>query len=241
MASEPIQKRRIPFWGTVFTIIGVMILCFMGYWQVQRHTWKQQLLSKIDEQYAVDASTVPLGMDDIENYQGFKRGYIVGEYNHTLSIMLQPRTYDGIAGYDVLTPFSLKGQNGISVLVNRGWVPHERERPEFFLMDMPMGEIKIEGMFRRPPRHNAFTPENEPERGVWYRVDMNQIALDRKVDLDTRVMFYVESEPNRIRDYPVVSSNRITLNSNHMQYAIFWFVMAFLLVVMYYFRFLKKI
>lgn len=240
MAVEQHQKRTIPFWGTAFTLIGVIVLCFLGYWQVQRYGWKQELLSKINAQYELDASNVPLELGDIENYGGLKRGYFVGRYHHTLSILLQPRTHNGIAGYDVLTPFTVGGPQGFAFLVNRGWVPHERERSKFFLMDMPMGDIKITGMLRRPPRHNAFTPENDPERGVWYRVDINQIALYQKIALDSRVVFYVDSEANRERDYPVSSSNSVMLSNNHIQYAIFWFAMAFFLAVIYFFRFFKK-
>lgn len=240
MSQPTPQRRRIPFWGTIFTILCVFVLCTLGYWQVKRFGWKLELIAKIDATYAVDASQVPLGADDIENYSGLKRGYFDGEYSHTKSMLLQPRTHEGIAGYEVLTPFKLKNHGAQFILVNRGWIPHERERSDLFLMDVPMGDIKITGMLRRPPRPNVFTPDNDPQKGVWYRVDLNQIARFNKLDLVGHVIFYVESEEGRLKEYPLSSSNRTELNNNHAQYAFFWFSMAFFMLVVYWFRFIKK-
>lgn len=234
------KKKRIPLWGSVFTFLAIIMLCFLGNWQLKRHGWKQEILSKIQAEYEVDASSISLTKDDIENYSGLKRGYFIGSYKHSSSLLLQPRTHDGVAGYDVLTPFYIKDFGAKAILVNRGWIPHERERVDPFLMNIPLGELKIEGMLRRPPRHNAFTPENDPSRNVWYRVDINQIALNRKIDLDHRVVFYAEKEPEAIRDFPVSSTNVSKLSNNHMQYAIFWFGMAFVLSVIYVIRFIKN-
>ncbi len=242
MASEGAQSsRRIPFWGTVFAFLGVVILCTLGYWQVQRHSWKQQLISRIDSEYAVDASQVPLSLSDMEDYLGLKRGYFRGQYSHNRAILLQPRTYEGIAGYEVLTPFKFQGGNGQSILVNRGWIPHERDRSDPFLMDVSMDEVRITGMLRRPPRFNAFTPENDPTENVWYRVDLHQIARFTHVDLVDRVVFYAESEDGRLRKYPISASNRTRLSNNHLQYAVFWFSMAFFMIVVYWIRFIRKI
>lgn len=233
--------RRIPFWGSVFTITGILVLCMLGYWQVQRHGWKQELIAKVDAQYEFDASDIPITLDDMRNYSGLKRGYLTGQYSHTKAVLLQPRTHDGIAGYEVLTPFRLDNEERLSVLVNRGWIPHERERPELFLMDLPMEPLKITGMIRRAPRINAFTPENNALKDVWYRVDLNEISKHREVSLVSGVVFYVEMEERRIRDYPLPVSHRSSLRNNHAQYAAFWFSMAFFMVVIYWFRFIRKV
>ncbi len=240
MAFDGSQRRRIPFWGTVLTILGVFILSTLGYWQVKRHGWKQEILAKIKDEYAVDASKVPLKLVDIEGYSSLKRGYIEGEYHHNKSILLQPRTHKGLAGYDVLTPFAINDSGGRFVLVNRGWIPHERERADIFLVDVPMGPLKVSGMLRRPMRPNLFTPENDPQNKVWYRVNINQISTFNKVDLVGRVIFFAEVEENRLREYPLSSSNRVEISNNHAQYAFFWFAMAVAMAGIYFMRFMRK-
>lgn len=240
MTEQVKKKRRIPFWGTFFTLCGIVILCFLGNWQIKRYGWKLELLAKIDRQYDVDASKIDLDIEDLKGYTGIKRGTLTGIYSHNLSFQLQPRTHKGQAGYNVITPFIVKGGQGQAILVNRGWIPHERDRSEPFLMDMPMGEVNVEGMLRRPPRHNVFTPENDPAREVWYRIDMNEISLAKKIDLLPDVMFYAEKEQSRLRDYPVLTSNLIKFSNNHLQYAFFWFAMALTLFIVYVFRFIKQ-
>lgn len=230
---------KLPFWGTIFTILGVCVLCALGYWQVQRYVWKQEILSALAAEYDVNAADVALDFHDFSDYSGYKRGYFEGRYLHAKTILLQPRIHEGTPGYHALTPFEIAGGDGVSILVDRGWIPIEYERSDYFLMDMPPGRIKVTGMLRKPPKPNPFTPENDPDRGVWYRVDINKIAQFHRADILPRVMFYAETEGARRSDYPVSASTQIQLSNNHAQYALFWFAMASAMVGIYVLRFFR--
>lgn len=236
---------KIPFWGTIITLVAVFILCTLGGWQLDRHVWKQGLLSKIDAQYAVDASTVALDASAFEDFKDIKRGFIIGRYNHAKTLMVQPRTHDGVNGFHVLTPFDVvfEGGDDVTVLVNRGWIPVEHVRDTNFKIEKPFDSVQLIGMLRRPPRGNAFTPENDPGRGVWYDVDLVQISQVMNIDILSHVMFYVETEARDTEAsiYPVSAATKIYLSNNHFSYAVFWFFMALSLVAIYILRFFRSV
>jgi surfeit locus 1 family protein len=90
-------------------------------------------------------------------------------------MLVGPRLRDGKDGFYVITP--LERDDGAStVLVNRGWIPKEkqnqRDRPE----GVPTGEVTIEGLLRVPFKKNMFTPDNKPEDGKFYFPDVEQMA-----------------------------------------------------------------
>lgn len=229
---------KLPFWGTLLTIVGVAILCALGTWQLQRLQWKTGILDAINAEYAVEASGAPLSFEDFSEDIDFKRGYISGNYMHDKTVLLQPRMHKGEVGYHVLTPFRVSREQGFVVLVNRGWVPldwNELKNDEAHKLG---GVLKITGMLRSVPRVSSFVPENNPDQSMWYRIDLEEISDVKGGGPFALNMFYVETEGSRGQEYPIAAATRISPNNNHAQYAFFWFAMAVVMVAVYVLRFI---
>jgi len=93
------------------------------------------------------------------------------EYDHT--IIVGPRTRDGTAGFHVIVP--LVRSNGTTVLVDRGFV--SKDALEMFSQAARTDEeILVQGMLRVSQVRNTFTPDNHPEKGEWYWIDVNAMA-----------------------------------------------------------------
>lgn len=231
---------KLPFWGTVLTIVGVAILCSLGFWQFARLQWKQELISTINAEYGVDSAAVHLSAKDIMQPVLFKRGQIFGQYHHDKEIRISSRVHESIPGYHIVTPFSLDG--GAIILVNRGWIPIEEERNDDFLVRRPTGHVTLLGGLREPQGTSSFVPHNNPENDVWYRIDIQQIETVRGVSNVSPNVFYVEAliqaQTPSLGKYPIVQQSRLTLNNNHAQYTFFWFTMAVMMCVVYVFRFI---
>ena len=45
------KQIKIPFWATIFTTLGVIALCTLGTWQIQRLAWKEDIINKLDNAY----------------------------------------------------------------------------------------------------------------------------------------------------------------------------------------------
>lgn len=226
---------RLPFWATFLTIISVSILCGLGLWQLERLKWKTAILEDIEKEYALDAKSKPLSLQNFDSGAAFRRGTLKGQYLHDKSVKLSPRTHNGQIGFHLLTPFKLSNEEKI-ILVNRGFAPHDQEK-----ISTPQGIIKIAGMLRNLPEDNIFVPQNIPEKNIWYRIDLSQIGTAYKISLLPNKIFILEEDIGHEKmPFPIPVSVLAKLNNNHALYAIFWFSMATALTAIYVLRFMKK-
>lgn len=97
-----------------------------------------------------------------------------GRWDHAKTILVGPRVRDGANGYNVITP--LVRDNGSTILVDRGFVSEEHASVDK-LKELPSDtEVEVLGMLRMSGKRNRFTPDNHPEKGEWYWVDVNAMA-----------------------------------------------------------------
>lgn len=235
------MSRKLPLWATILTLIGVGVLVFLGFWQLQRLEWKQGVLADVEAVFAVDVMRDDLALDTavFSSDERFVPGHLTGRYVHDKSIYIQSRVYKKVPGYHVLTPFEIDGET--HVLVNRGWVPLEAERGADFILDEPNEVLRIGGLVVQPYLSD-YLPENEPERAMWYQINVGQIAESMGIDLAGDKVLYVEVEGEQYAEdgrypVPVKDSVRSNIRNNHLQYAFFWFFMAVSLIVIYLMRF----
>jgi len=226
--------RRPPFWATVLTIAGVLVLCSLGTWQVKRLHWKEALLQKIDAVYRIDAANNPLTIDDLKaaSLRGelYLRGSVHGRFLPDKDLRGSPHPLDGNPGSYLYVPLQMDG--GGTVLVNRGWVPAGP-----LTVETPQTSIIVSGLFKFPAKGNVFTPPNIPEQQAWYRIDLSQIAAAKGLENLAPYVLYAEGDKDAL---PKPADIRIALNNNHLAYAIFWFAMAGVLIVIYTLRFIVR-
>lgn len=236
---------RLPFWGTLLTLGCVTILCALGYWQVQRMAWKRQILERLESVYAQDAALYALSDKDFsqivtkENPYVFKRGFVNGTFLNEKTLLISPRTYKGVVGAHVVTPFEIENGHQI-ILVNRGWIPQDDQRGlnKHFLEIS--GRVKILGMVRSAPERNAYTPDNVPEKGQWYFLDVAQIAQYMGLQNVFSHILVLEGIEGVKSEYPIVEGARLEISNNHAQYAVFWFSMAVVLIIVFSVRFVAR-
>ncbi len=235
---------KLPFWATTLTVLGIMFLCGLGYWQLQRLEWKTELLAALDA--AKQKSAAPtLFYEQINNLAKtaddtalIRYVFLEGRWLHDKEIAVGPRTWKGKPGYHILTPMALKG--GGTALVNRGWVPIDKklaaQRPES--LPGPKKGMAM-GLLRRPGKPSYFTPANNPQKDEWYFIDLQQMAEARDLKKLAPLVLYARLDRNKA-DLPVKEALEWRPNNNHRAYAIFWFTLAAALAVIYCLRFLKR-
>lgn len=214
------QPQNFPFIATFLALAGMALLMTLGAWQLQRLEWKQNLLSAIE---AGAQNPMPLGIADLNEANLYQSGTLRGRFMPDNEILLQAKISDGEPGYHVITPFNAGGE---LVLVNRGWAPLD------YKTSVNQQNV-IKGMIRPLPRPNAFTPDNDPEAGVWFWLDLE--ALD---NISIPLLFAQACDDAlSTESYPDPCKVEYKTSNNHQQYAIFWFVMAGLLGLFYVLRF----
>ncbi|NXM49653.1 SURF1 protein, partial [Gymnorhina tibicen] len=115
----------------------------LGTWQVQRRKWKLDLIAQLASR--ITADPIPLTLDPMElkelEYRPVK---VRGRFDHSKELYLLPRSLvdpereareAGIItsrpenGANVITPFYCP-EFGVMILVNRGFVPKKKLKPE---------------------------------------------------------------------------------------------------------------
>ncbi|KUI62625.1 Cytochrome oxidase assembly protein shy1 [Cytospora mali] len=161
--------------------------------------------------------------------------FLLGSWQEML---VGPRMRDGEDGYMVVTPLERKEEGeGSTVLVNRGWIPKRlRDQRRRSKDSMPEGEVKVEGLLRKPWKKNMFTPDNRPDRGEFYFPDVAQMAelsgaqpVWIEATMDPDYMQILEYEQKGI---PLGRPAEVNLRNNHAQYIFTWYSLSFATSIM---------
>lgn len=225
------SENKVPVWGTILTILGVIILCALGTWQLQRLQWKQDILDKLDNAYKANQNAALNPADMTKN--DFMYGRVTGSLLAEKAILLGPRVRDGIVGEHLIVP--LETNDGV-LFVNLGWTDQTLDSQP---LDIYKGQtLWLEGLARAPD-WNSFTPDNIPQEDIWYKTNIEQIADTKSLANPLPYILYAERAsvdfnglfPNHKRWAP---------NNNHLQYAFFWFAMAAAMIGVYGLRFFYK-
>jgi surfeit locus 1 family protein len=231
---------NIPLWASFFTLCAFLVLVSLGTWQVKRLSWKNSIIDGLNTAYEADFEELT-SADFSKAYQrGTKyiKGYITGRYMHNKEIVLGPRTHKGLSGYHVITPFKL--QDGKIIFINRGWIPPENKDPDSRRESLETDKMIVLGLARPPEKKNYFTPANEPSKNNWFSLDMNDINTLVTEDTAIPYIFYAKRHDYSAYTYPLGHDINWLPPNNHLQYALFWYLSAFILLIIYYLRFFKK-
>ena len=92
----------------------------------------------------------------------------------------------GVPGWRVVTP--LKSDDGIFVLVDRGFIADEQRDPSRRPGSQPEGHVEVSGyLSRHPAGQGLFTPDNDAAKNNWYWWDVPAMLAFGKIDPGSRV------------------------------------------------------
>jgi surfeit locus 1 family protein len=239
MADAPPRRERRGLLLSL-ALIGFIILCGLGTWQVQRLAWKQDLMARVEERTTLAPVSAPgpatwadIDYDDLDYLPVSVAGAFLNDQEvYTYVALSDPAGTYGGQGYFVLTPFVT--DEGWVVLVNRGFVPEAAKDPAVRADAQIEGEIEISGLLRPPQGRNWFTPADDPEGGIWFTRDPETIASSLSLDGADLAPYYIDAffDPDLPGGVPQGGETTVTFPNNHLQYAVTWFGLAAVLLVM---------
>jgi surfeit locus 1 family protein len=237
--EQPARRSRLGLVAaSVATLVSLAILITLGTWQVQRMDWKAGLTQQIEARaYGEPGEILPEAQwaNFSKDEQEYRRVRISGTFDHAREVQVngllatQTRGHP-IQGFYVLTPLVL--DTGGQVIINRGFVPTELRDPRTRADALPEGEVEIIGLVRASQEQTTFVPDNIPAREQWLTRDVAQIAAAR--GLDRAAPFYVDAEFDaQAPEWPRGGGTILDLPNNHLQYAVTWYGLALVLVVVF--------
>jgi surfeit locus 1 family protein len=231
--------RRVfaPSWLMTGLMLALLVLFIgLGRWQWGRGDYKAELREQF---VAGQGPAVALGERPTTQLARFSRVVVQGRWDAQRQFLLDNRTRDGRAGYEVLTPLQLT--DGRWLLVNRGWVPFSGFRDR--LPDVGLGAagvaaspVTVAGRVDELPSAGLESGRAAPaQAGAWPRVTSypkaEQLAAALGVAaVEPRVLLLDAEMPEGYqRDWQPPGM----VPEKHWSYAIQWWSFAVVLLGLY--------
>ena len=202
----------------------VTIMVGLGVWQLDRMAWKQDVLTRIDRAEGGLAS--PLS----ENPSPFSKVRVTGTLRNAQTAFygadIQLTPAGAKMGARLIVPLDRPGAT--PVLVDRGWVPLEQLRP----ISQPLGPATIEGFVRLPDSPKWFSATDDLAARRFYT--LNPAAIGAALGIPNVAPFVVVALGQRPAEmFPVPAQRMPRPPNDHLNYAVTWFGLAFILATIF--------
>ncbi len=194
-------------------LVGLAILLWLGFWQLQRLDWKEGILSEIDGRIAADPVPVP-SMPDPERDR-FLPVTVTGEITDQELHFLVSTKETG-PGFRIVSLFLT--EDGRRLLLDRGIVDDNNKFAE-----RPPVTATITGNLHWPEETDMFTPEPDRTMNMWFARDVETISAELATEPVLIVLRTTTEETPPVRPFPVSASS---IPNDHLQYAVTWFGLA---------------
>jgi surfeit locus 1 family protein len=214
-------KRRFLF---ALCLLGTLLFTSLGVWQVERRSWKLNLIERVNARVDANPQAVPakrswptLDGRDAE----YRRVRATGVFLHDRETVVEALTQLG-PGFWVVTP--LRTSDGV-ILINRGFVPSERRAPATRIEGQPGGLVTVTGLLRLTEPGGRFLRANRPADERWYSRDVAAIAEARNLSGPAPYFIDADASPNP-GGFPIGGLTVIRFRNAHLVYALTWFALA---------------
>ncbi|MDF0751405.1 SURF1 family protein [Marinobacter sp. 71-i] len=221
------SRRQWHFDWRLLVLAGFFLplLVGLGIWQLERAGEKQARL----EQWQRQAGNLSWPEQQALGIATGQPVTVTGRYSE-VSWLLDNRTRDGAAGYEVLTLFF--PEQGSPVVVNRGWVQAPRRRDQLPDISQPTGTLRVEGRlseFPEPPVLKTVPPD----AGGWpKRTQSLSHAQALEIQNDIAGLVLRLSGPEQPGAYRADWAPDRMGPQTHYGYALQWFSLAVALVIL---------
>jgi surfeit locus 1 family protein len=238
MSAAPRQLRSGLALPALFALVALVTFVGLGTWQLQRKTWKEALIATLEQHLAASPVELPpwgrwpsLDPSDDEFRQvKFSAALVPGQEALIYGSGSALRSDVSGPGYWVFAPARLA--DGALVVVNRGFVPEGRQDPKSRSAGDVRGTTEMTGVMRWPQPRDLFSPKDDVARNLWFVRD--QLAIAAAKGWGEVAPFYVELEsPQPPGGLPRAGALKVELRNMHLQYAITWYGLAVVVVVMF--------
>ncbi|MNU51100.1 SURF1 family protein [compost metagenome] len=196
----------------------------LGVWQVHRLAWKQELIRQVEARiHAAPAAAPPPGQTITRQADQYRRVVVSGRFDHAREALVKAVTDLG-PGYWVVTP--LTTDQGFTVLINRGFVPSERQKSADRAAGQVEGQTRVVGLLRLTEPDGGFLRANDPPGDRWFSRDVAGIARAKGVPGPVAPYFIdADATPNP-GGWPRGGLTVVSFANSHLIYALTWFGLA---------------
>ena len=207
----------------------------LGYWQLQRLQWKNDLISSIELNFNSKIIDFPI-LNDADNKYEYMQTHIEGKFMVKQSMFFFRSNLRGESGYEIVVPFKTTLSKDVYVII--GWIPFDKkdEIDLRFINDEAL--TKIEGSLIYSKKRKPLIPDNDISSNVWYL--MNTEEMDIVNNLNSSNYLLKITDKNYFPQI-LIEFEPTNITNNHLQYAGTWFLLALVNTIMYIYFIYRKV
>ena len=212
-------------WAFALTAAACAAAIALGNWQAGRAAEKRALGAELDQ--SLRSPPIEIGSGVIsDDHLAYKHVAARGRFVDQHTVYLDNRLRGGRPGYEVVTPLRL---DGMSVLVNRGWVAAGKSRDLVPDVPAPAGEVRVEGLALAHLPH-ALELGPVPVGKVRQNLDIGSFEKETGLRLQPIVIEQHSGAPDGLlREWPRPDAGV----ERHQSYALQWYALAGLAAVLF--------
>ena len=245
----PRHRYFTPHWVmTLLTLLAIALFLRLGFWQLDRAHEKKQMIAALNG-FSQQTPTVWSPSDPWPaQYQPVK---LQGHFLPNV-LLFDNQHHQHQFGYDVISALILESVNSSSedlrqdsncqqtlsndqiVLVDRGWIPGDASRRVFPVADTPRGLIQLVGGVYYPSKKTwLLGPALEKKDDNLVVIELLDTTLISQFLHKSVYPFIIRLNPEApngyLREWPVVAMSP----DRHYGYALQWFAMALVILIIY--------
>lgn len=210
--------------GTVVFAVLFAGFSALGVWQVRRLAWKQELIRQVDARiHAAPVAAPPPEQVITRQVDQYRRVVVSGRFDHRDEVLVKAVTDLG-PGYWVVTPLTTDRE--FTVLINRGFVPSERQQPTDRAAGQVEGATQVVGLLRLSEPDGGFLRANDPAGDRWFSRDVAAIARARGLTGPVASYFIDADVTPNPGGWPRGGLTVVRFANSHLIYALTWFGLA---------------
>lgn len=228
--------RFIPSWFmSIISLLFIILFIMLGFWQISRAHEKEMMLFHKNQQKLVPPVFWQPSDALPKQYQPIK---VTGKFLKPIMLLDNQHNHHQF-GYNVLSPLQFK--NGSIIIVDRGWVRGDPGRLKFPLIDIPETEMQLMGSVYFPSKKQwVLGPEIEKKNVDLVIIERFNAQLLSQILQKSVYPFIIRLDEKNthgfVREWETVSMPP----ERHCAYAVQWFSMAIIVLVLFIALNLKK-
>jgi surfeit locus 1 family protein len=217
----------------IASVLGIVMLCTLGVWQLDRLEWKNALIAERKAVLAAPPVALSAVLSEIDGGKTveYRPVTLSGRFRAGKDLRLFSTAHG--PGWQIVSPFL--SDDGMLVLVDRGFLP-EMSGKEVTSAEPPTVPLVISGFARQPPaKKPAFAPANDANRNRWFWWDLPAMAAASAGPAPgpvAPVFVQLAGTPVGGSDAPRPVVPVVAIPNNHLSYALTWFGLAAALAIM---------
>ncbi len=220
---------------SVVVFILFPVLISLGLWQLDRAEEKREIEANVHQAELKE----PLELNGLNvsaqkglTEQVYRPAVVAGRYDSKHQFLYDNRTHKGKPGYHVLSPFILK-DNQIGVLVNRGWIPFDGRRDNIQDISIESAEEVIKGVIKLPSE--SIVLKQSDRLTDKYPQTIQSVALDEISEAlkYTFLPVIIELDKMAVNGFVREWQPYYGTIDKHNAYAVQWFAMALVLLLLF--------